>query len=203
MSSDNDKPVIILDLDQTLISAEELGRKGVKKYQKKYPDKMKKFKHIQMEKDFLVFERPYLQDFLSYIFDNFRVSIWTAASQLYATFIIENLILKDHPERKIDWIFFSYHCNISKEYNNGSKVIKTISEVFNIPGYDNADKCVIFDDYHEVKESQPDNCILAEPFEFRDKDSESDVFLQKVTKELQDMVERSDKNFKVVIEKLG
>ena len=203
MSSDNDKPVIILDLDQTLISAEELGRKGIKKYQKKYPDKMKKFKHIQMEEDFLVFQRPYLQDFLTYIFDNFRVSIWTAASQLYATFIIENIILKDHPERKIDWIFFSYHCNISKQYKNGSKVIKTISEVFDIPGYDNADKYVIFDDYHEVKESQPDNCILAEPFEFRDKDSENDAFLQKVTTELQDMVKRSDNNFKIVIEKLG
>ena len=74
-----EKPVIILDLDQTLISAEELDN-GVYKYQDKYADKMKKFKSVKMEEDFLVFERPYLQKFLTYIFDNFRVSIFIKCS---------------------------------------------------------------------------------------------------------------------------
>jgi TFIIF-interacting CTD phosphatase-like protein len=197
MSSDNDKPVIILDLDQTLISAEELGRKGVKKYQKKYPDKMKKFKHIQMEKDFLVFERPYLQDFLSYIFDNFRVSIWTAASQLYATFVIDKLILEGHPERKIDWIFFSYHCKISQKHKNGSKDLSTLWDIFNLPGY-RADNTVILDDYDEVFNTQKDNCILAVPFEFTEDGSENDVFLKDLTKKLKTMV-KERKDFKNVI----
>ena len=192
-----EKPVIILDLDQTLISAEELEPNGEYKDKDKYADKMKKFNSVKMEKDFLIFERPYLQNFLTYIFDNFRVSIWTAASQLYATFVIDKLILEGHPERKIDWIFFSYHCKISQKHKNGSKDLSTLWDIFNLSGY-RPDNTVILDDYDEVFNTQKDNCILAVPFEFTEEGSENDVFLKNLTKKLKTMV-KEGKDFKSVI----
>ena len=104
---------ILLDLDQTLIAAlspDELD-------EKKHSKKMQKFKYYNMDGEYTIFERPYLQEFLDYLFDkknNFNVSVWTAASKDYALFIIGNIILKkDKPERKLDFIFFSYHCSWS------------------------------------------------------------------------------------------
>lgn len=187
----------ILDLDQTLISAEELDDDGVYEYQDKYAEKMSKFNSVKMEKDFLVFERPHLQKFLTYIFDNFRVSIWTAASQLYATFVIDKLILEGHPERKIDWIFFSYHCKISQKHKNGSKDLSTLWDIFKLPGY-RPDNTIILDDYEEVFNTQKDNCILAVPFEFTEEGSENDVFLKDLTKKLKTKV-KEGKDFKSVI----
>jgi len=197
VNSDDKKPVIILDLDQTLISAEELEEDGVYKHESKYADKMKLFPYKKMDDDFLVFERPYLQEFLTFIFENFRVSIWTAASQLYATFIIEKVILKDHPERKIDWIFFSYHCDISKKHKKGSKDLSTLWDLFNLPNY-NSNNTVILDDYDEVFKTQPENCIEAVPFEFTEEGSENDVFLKNLTKQLKIML-KENKDFKSVI----
>ena len=45
----------------------------------------------QEKKDghYKVFERPGLQEFLDYLFANFNVSVWTAASKSYALFIID------------------------------------------------------------------------------------------------------------------
>ena len=56
---------ILLDLDQTLIAAlspDELD-------EKKHSKKMKKFKYYNMDGDYTIFERPYLQEFLDYLFD--------------------------------------------------------------------------------------------------------------------------------------
>ena len=56
---------ILLDLDQTLIAAlspEELD-------EKKHSKKMEKFKYYNMDGEYTIFERPYLQEFLDYLFD--------------------------------------------------------------------------------------------------------------------------------------
>jgi len=105
------KSNIVLDLDQTLISSEII--KEFDFTQNK--EKSKKFNFHNMDEYYLVFERPGLQSFLDNLFENFNVSIWTAASKDYALFIIEKIILKNNPKRKLDWVFFSYHCRISKK----------------------------------------------------------------------------------------
>ena len=120
---------VILDLDQTLISAEELDNFDFKKYKKK----IVQFDAKVMEDLYIVFGRPYLQEFLDYLFDNFNVSIWTAATKSYALFIIDNFI-KIKPNRKIDFIFFSYHCDYSMKCKQGLKGLNVLWEKF---GYDN------------------------------------------------------------------
>jgi hypothetical protein len=68
---------VVLDLDQTLVSAEDWNTQDFKKYKKK----AKKFQFHDMDGYYIVFERPNLQSFLDYLFANFNVSVWTAASK--------------------------------------------------------------------------------------------------------------------------
>ena len=82
---------IILDLDNTIISAEETDKFNFKKNK----NKTLKFSFHNMDDYYIIFERPNIQVFLDFIFKNFNVSIWTAATKDYALFIIENVILKN------------------------------------------------------------------------------------------------------------
>jgi hypothetical protein len=125
------KPNIILDLDQTLISSEPFESFDNKKHEKK----TKLFKYKNMDDYYLVFERPGLQKFLKFLFKNFNVSVWTAATKDYALFIIENMILKNKKNRHLDYIFFSYHCDISKKLTKNSKDLSLLWKTYKLKGY--------------------------------------------------------------------
>ena len=170
---------LLLDLDQTVISsvpAEDISFR-------KYKTKAKKFDSHNMDGYYIVFERPGLQKFLDWIFANYTVSVWTAASKDYALFIIDRIILKK-PDRKIDFVFFSYHCDLSERMKNGSKDLSIIPDIFGIDEY-HLGNTMILDDYDHVHNIQPGNCIRAVPFEFMDKESEEDGFLEKLVPRLE------------------
>jgi hypothetical protein len=118
---------IFLDLDQTIISGEVL--KDEDDDDEIYDIESNKTKAINfnfhnMENYYVIFERPGLQKFLDYLFKNFNVSIWTAASKDYGLFIAEKFILKGHPERKLDFMFFSYHCDLSENIGKVTKMFE-------------------------------------------------------------------------------
>lgn len=165
------KKNIILDLDQTIISSEDYGEYNPKTN----PKKDSKFTHYDMEGCYMVFERPGLQSFLDYLFSKYNVSIWTAASKDYATFIIDKIILTK-PDRKLDWVFFSYHCDISEEHTGNTKDLSILQDVFNINTF-SKDNTIIIDDYDEVYNTQKDNCVIAVPFEYSKRNSHKDKFL--------------------------
>jgi TFIIF-interacting CTD phosphatase-like protein len=170
---------VILDLDQTLISSETKSELDIKKYS----DKMKEFYHKDLDDVYTVFERPHLQGFLDYLFENFNVSVWTAASKSYALFIINNFILTK-PERKLDFIFFSYHCTMSLRAKKGLKGLCMLWDTFNIKGY-RPDNTIIIDDNYDVKKIQKCNCFQIKPFNFYDENSEKDKELIKVANKLE------------------
>ena len=58
---------VILDLDQTLICAEELKKFDLKKSKQK----MEHFHYEIFENLYIIFERPNLQQFLDYLFFHF------------------------------------------------------------------------------------------------------------------------------------
>ena len=179
---------ILLDLDQTCISAESLeGEDAEFSYKNpKQLRKMQKYRSEDMDGYYLVFERPGLQEFLDYLFKNFNVCVWTAASKDYALFIIKEFILNGKKDRKLDWAFFSYHCKISeKNKDDRSKNLKLLWEDFKLPGF-NSNNTYILDDNPEVYETQPDKCIIAPPFEFKDRKSYKDKFLYFLKKRLQE-----------------
>lgn len=181
---------LILDLDQTLISAEPREEFNFKKYQ----EKSELFRYDDMVGYYTVYSRPYLQEFLDYAFENFNVTIWTAASKDYALFIIENIILNKNPNRKIDFIFFSYHCDWSVSEKGSSKKLSMLWDIHKLSGY-TSKNTIILDDYeYDVHKSQPNNCIIATPFEFKKEGSENDTFLRDIIPELTKMKSRIDQN---------
>jgi len=101
---------VILDLDETLINSQPLDELTSEE-RKRF---MRRFKTHNMDGYYLVCERPYLQQFLDYIFTNHNVSVWTAASHDYANFIVNNVILIK-PERKLKFFLWDRHCKMSKK----------------------------------------------------------------------------------------
>jgi hypothetical protein len=189
MTNSNKKFNIILDLDQTVISGEPTDEFDFKNNIKK----QNKFKFEPMEDYYIIFERPHLQKFLDFIFKNFNVSIWTAASKDYALFIIEKILLRSKKNRKIDYIFFSYHCSVSKKLKKKeTKSLSILWDFYKIKGY-NQNNTFILDDYHEdVYSNQKSNCILAPPFEFTHDDSDQDKFLKNLIIDLETILKDND-----------
>jgi hypothetical protein len=175
----------ILDLDQTIISGEPTEEYNFQKNKKK----ASKFRFETMENYYIIFERPYLQQFLTFLFKHFNVSIWTAASKDYALFIIDKIIIAGNKDRKIDYIFFSYHCSLSKKIKMGSsKELSILWTYYKLPEY-NENNTVILDDYVEdVYKNQKQNCIIAKPFEFKEDNSHKDKFLKELQHKLRNLV---------------
>ena len=93
---------VILDLDNTLVNTLPINVDA---------DLINKFKFViyqvnQFEKAF-IFERPHLDEFLNWLFDNCNVSVFTHADKDYAMFAVDNIIKKGNPNRKIDFIFYT------------------------------------------------------------------------------------------------
>jgi TFIIF-interacting CTD phosphatase-like protein len=192
------KKNVILDLDQTLISAEPTEELDFKKDK----EKMKKFVFHNMDNYYIVFERPGLQQFLTYLFENFNVSIWTAASQSYAMFVINKVILAGNSNRKIDYVFFSYHCDISQDLSpkKGTKDLSMFWNYFCMKGY-SKNNTFILDDYDDVYNTQKNNCIIAAPFEFVKDNSPNDNFLSELIKNLRETKSKDISNMVETINK--
>ena len=156
---------MLLDLDNTIISSLAKHEEDVV-----LKPRMKHFRYEKMEDVYTVFERPGLQTFLDFLFQNFNVSVWTAASKSYALFIINRFIINNRPERKLVHIFFSYHCKQSKRIDKKQKSLRLLKDAFDLPNYD-MNRTVIIDDHPEVFSAQPNNCIRVKPFEFRERKS--------------------------------
>ena len=166
--------LIVLDLDATLISAQSLD-----KYQreKKYKKKADKFsKQYQMEDYYQVFGRPHLDVFLDFIFENFKVAVWTAASQMYALSIIQNFVTTK-PDRHLEFILFDYHNEHSIKNAKGTKDLKFLESFYRIDQYDDM---IIIDDFEDVVNVNKGHSIKAPFFEFKKRNSHNDSWMLRV-----------------------
>lgn len=177
------KENVILDLDQTLIYSHPAEKKLTPEQQAK----AKKFKYYEMKDTnnkviYITFERPGLQPFLDYLFSTYNVSVWTAATKDYALYIINNSILKK-PGRKLSWILFDYHCDLSQQDTKYTKSLRMLWEKkkFNIPGH-TEENTIIIDDLDEVYAAQPQNCIPIPVFKFSRAESQDDKNLSEIEK---------------------
>ena len=120
-SAEDSKLPIVLDLDETLlhaVSTKELHDKFSSRAQKAMLANIVKSLKVHDMKDtdekgkersfYIVFERPGLQDFLDYLFDNFKVLVWTAATKDYAAFIVDKILIQGKP-RKLHYLFVNHH----------------------------------------------------------------------------------------------
>ena len=154
----NNKPIkVVLDLDNTLI------------YSWDYPkfDKEKLGKHYicyNMDEDYMVCERPGLQPFLTWLFQNFEVMVWSAASPDYVDFIVKKIVIGNHKNRKVQHIFNSEKCDESQEkYNGDTKNLNLLWDTYDFEGYGPYNVLIIDDMGHVIK-SQPSRSIRIKKF---------------------------------------
>ncbi len=163
-----DKPNLYLDLDNTLISAVDYKTYSKLSEQNKELYKETLGPPAKMDGVYMIYKRPYLDEFLEYIFEHYNVSIWTAASKNYALFIYDKIVIPDSKmnDRELNNLLFSYHCNISKKTFNKSspKKLKLLCDVYNT----NLNNTMIIDDHPDVYSSQKMNCIRAEDFDLEE-----------------------------------
>lgn len=163
-----DRIQVFLDLDATIICSVTANNK--------FNKKERPFNSFKMDTSFVVYERPYLQDFLDYLFDYFQVSIWTAASKDYALDIITNSIkFPSNPTRVLQTVLWDSHRDISDKLTRNSKTLKLLRKKFKLPATKGL--TIIIDDYDEVYNTQKHACIFAKPFDVKSPDAESDTFL--------------------------
>lgn len=175
--------LILLDLDNTLICAEDLASV---KDESKMVKAREKFRTVRMEDYYDIFERPHLQEFLDYLFKHFNVGIWTASSKDYAIFVVKNFITqpenKIRLDRKIQIFLCSHHCNVSKKYFKGvTKDLKLISDRWNIKSFKDI---MLVDDLEVLAEHQPNNVIAIKPFFYDKEEAYEDKELLKIKESL-------------------
>jgi len=154
-----DRMNVILDLDNTIINAlEEYEREKIPvEFQNRFD-----FKDM-IGYGIRVFGRPGLQNFLDFLFENFRVSVFTAAEQEYALFIVNNFLLTK-PNRSVEFILFRYHVDIAMQRYNGMKDLRLLFNVFKLPGFYPCNT-VIIDDLQDVIEANPQHSIQIQSFD--------------------------------------
>lgn len=174
---------LVLDLDNTIISSlspHEISKldmdKNKLKYHTMYKENSKKHYY------FKVFERPHLQDFLDYAFDNFNVCVWTAASRPYASFIIENIILIK-PNRKLHIFLYDDNCDQSNTlYNNNSP--KDLQYLYHFEGFAPCNT-IIVDDLKDVYNANSKQTLRAIYFDAKTSQAQKDTFLLGAMKDLE------------------
>jgi len=153
------KANVLLDLDNTLVVS-------YRKFKPVYAN----FKEHQFSSDLFILERPYVQEFLDRLMQKYNVSIWTAATQDYARFIVENIILTK-PQRRVHYVFDRRHVTQSQREYGSPKDLRLLTEVYKIPLFVNAPN-VIIDDLYEVCYPQLQSCIQIKSFTGNDPDDD-------------------------------
>jgi TFIIF-interacting CTD phosphatase-like protein len=181
------KTCLILDLDETLICSVTNGEmKQLKKYLESSPDHEKDLINLNyitenfqkfewpvgedaMDSAYVTYERPGLQDFLDFAFENFNVYIWTAGGKEYAVRLVENIIMRVNPKKRdIKNIHFNYHCEQSKYEYNHLKDLRMFWKKYKITGCDKTNTFIVDDNEKEVARNNPENCIFARPFDIEE-----------------------------------
>lgn len=188
--------LILLDLDNTLICAEDLALVN-NETSDEGKSKMRKaretFRTVRMEDYYDIFERPHLQEFLDYLFENFDVGVWTASSKDYAIFVIKHFITEpeNHDRgRKVKIFLCSHHCNVSRKHTKGiTKDLKLISDKWGL--YPSSDKIILIDDLEILANHQPNNVITVKPFFYDKEEAYSDTELLKVKEKLKEFVRKN------------
>jgi hypothetical protein len=158
--TNNGKPLIVLDLDESLI-------RSLKPTEEGYCDKME---YKDMEKYFRVYFRPYYKTFLQFLIQNYdQICVWSAGTKPYVQFIVRHL--EKVMKKKFKFVWTVQECEKSiKEY----KVTKALEM---LEGYPNV---LIIDDNPEIKSRYPKQTISVKPFENIEYDEELLRILKKM-----------------------
>ena len=162
----DDRPLVLLDLDHTIICAVETAQLD----DIQLPKSSDTYKRgLDFEGTYEIFPRPGLELFLTKLFKQYRVGVWTAAGSSYAMFIIKNFVLTK-PSRTLEILQWSDHCDHSEEVYDHQKKMHLLEGLE--PG-----PFVILDDSPDVMDSQEDRVVDSQKWDVLEIGSAKDKFL--------------------------
>lgn len=139
------KGLIILDIDNTLIDTKIIYKKNLNQQHKGYISlttkekcKLLTNKELTPMVSILVYKRPYLAQFLKYIFENYTVALWTAAKKEWMDTILDKVLYKYKNK-----FLFKWHREHSE---TEAKYMKPLRKVFDkYKRYDSTNTLIIDD----------------------------------------------------------
>jgi hypothetical protein len=130
------KPHLFLDLDETLFHSKTSDNNT-----------------------FLVSPRPFLDEFLKFAFENFRVSVWTASTTPYAVEVVKKYVLNGRPDRKLVYLLTRFNCDeCIKKYGGDIKNMQYVIDASRNSEDSNLvvtkDNLIMIDDNVDVQNAQ-------------------------------------------------
>ncbi len=147
-------PLLILDLDETLIHATHAALEGHR---------------VAFETDYYdVYKRPFVDEFIAFCLQHFRVAVWTSSGELYAQQIVTALFA-DPAQLHFIWSRRRCTTRLQAEWHEYVHV-KNLKKVKQ-RGYP-LERVLIIDDSPEKLIHQYGNLIRVKPFEGQRDDQE-------------------------------
>jgi RNA polymerase II subunit A small phosphatase-like protein len=152
------KPLLILDIDNTLIFSFEKDKNISIKIGGSY------YNLKDLKEDFITinlyrtFKRPYLDKFISYIKENFELAVWTAAGEEYAKAILSNIGLTD-----LRFLYTGIHCTAYRYRMSDIVYIKNLNKIKRNKKA-NLERTLILDDNEKTAIKNYGNLLRIKPF---------------------------------------
>lgn len=159
--------LLILDMDETLLHTEcfrdnDYIPEG--SYDFKFP-----LGDVDDETWYFTIKRPFLDEFMKYAFDNFKVAIWTAGGSDYAAEVISRCGID---KNKLEFFWTRERCTIKYDFETGLKYgEKNLDKVKKSLGWD-LDNVLIVDDVPKTASNNYGNLIIISEYFNSRKDTE-------------------------------
>ena len=140
------KMLLVLDLDETLIHSS----------QKEFADVRSDF----CIGDYWVYNRPFLNEFLDFVYNNFKVGIWSSASDDYVEAIMKQILPKDYA---IEFVWGRTKCSLKRDYDLDSYFYTKPLKKLKNKGY-LLERILIVDDSNEKVKDNFGNAIYVKAF---------------------------------------
>lgn len=142
----NDKPLLILDLDETLLHARELP--------------LAHEPHLTLFEYFIYF-RPYLREFIEQVRSVYKLAVWTSSGRRYAQDVCANVFTDDDA---LEFVWCSERCTVEWDFERGTSCgAKRLRKVRGL-GY-RLERVLIVDDSPEKHTRNFGNLVRVSPFE--------------------------------------
>jgi TFIIF-interacting CTD phosphatase-like protein len=145
------KPLVVLDIDNTLVFSQV----------QKFPWRDLCLPQVQIQPHIWCTPRPHLQTFLDFVFENFEVGIWTAATGSYANAVISHFISIIGTHRRLKFVWTALQTAVARDRYGGHKNLSLLRDAGLLQPYQ---PVVLIDDHPDAKATNFDNCMLIPAF---------------------------------------
>ena len=154
---------VILDIDETFVYF--INKKYFAHSWDTISDAEKAKYVVHDHKDGVFIERPHLEAFLDYLFENCTVSVWTWSDADYAEGVVKRFLIRGRDDRKVEHIYSEDDAAASSKLHGNSKDLHYLWYEKRLPCFAECNT-VLIDDLpgNSVNTSNIRNSITIKPF---------------------------------------